>query len=556
MVQQRTRWSRFGTLLALCIVLSIGAYLRLDRLESFPPALHVDEAASAVNGLEVVDGERPLLGYGFTNHLNTAFLLPGVVLKLFGASVWNLRSVEAAFGIAAVLLTYLLGRTLFSWRVGLAAATLLAVNHFAVAFSRIGLVNQQSMTLELLAFWLLWEGSRRNNRSLMLAGGAAAGLGLYLYFGSWIVPLILCVFLLWAGCVHKHALHRRRGLGLWAALGFGLVFLPWLAFPLMDAGGLQQRPTEVFMLSNLEQYKTYWETDSLLRVIWLQTLRTVGVFVVGRDTSNQYGYDAPLFFSAVRPFFFIGIIAVVVQLRRAPQAFVLIWLTATLVVGGILTDSPPFMPRLLGMLPAAMLIATLGLVTSLEALAWLARQARRLPWSWRGLAILPRVNGVSFLAALGVLALFSFGGNYEAYFKLYPKTPYTIWWPWIEPMSSIGRYLQAHPGASQVYLFQTDDGYVQVSKEHPILQFYGYTADVTLTNIVCQHEECAIPAPAASGQTIYVLPEGTLNLLPRLEQECPGGAAHTFVGHRTLDGERSEHFAVYVIGPSAQMELL
>ena len=172
----------------MLVILGVAAYLRLHDLTDLPPPLHPDEAGQGISGLELMDGKQPLLGFGWAYHLNTAYLLSGLVLKLFGATVWNLRVTEAAFGITAVVVTYLLGRSMFSWRVGLVASALLAFNHFALAFSRIGLVNQQSMTVQLVAFLLLWEGFRRRRPLLTALGGAAAGAGLYLYFASWVVP--------------------------------------------------------------------------------------------------------------------------------------------------------------------------------------------------------------------------------------------------------------------------------------------------------------------------------------------------------------------------------
>ena len=93
-----------GIAIAIMLVMGLAAYLRLLDLTGLPPPLHIDEAAQGVNALEIIDGKRSVLEYGWTHHLNTAFLPTGIVLKLLGPTVWNLRITEVAFGLGAVLL--------------------------------------------------------------------------------------------------------------------------------------------------------------------------------------------------------------------------------------------------------------------------------------------------------------------------------------------------------------------------------------------------------------------------------------------------------------------
>ncbi len=307
-----------GIAIAIMLVMGLAAYLRLLDLTGLPPPLHIDEAAQGVNALEIIDGKRSVLEYGWTHHLNTAFLPTGIVLKLLGPTVWNLRITEVAFGLGAVLLTFFLGRSMFSWRVGLMAATLLSFNHFALAFSRIGLVNQQSMTVELLAFTLLWQGFSRRRRLPTALGGAMVGVGLYLYFGSWVVPVILGAFVVWALALRRREARKAWRLALWGVLGFALAILPWLAFPVLKPDEFRQRPTEVFILSDLYRYKKGWGTESTVEVLRLQAYHTFKVFYRGGDTSNQYGYDAPVLDPAGRWLFFIAIGAALLSVRRAP----------------------------------------------------------------------------------------------------------------------------------------------------------------------------------------------------------------------------------------------
>jgi hypothetical protein len=538
------RRPRVLTAIALGLLIGLAAYLRLVDLAGLPPPLHIDEAAQGVNALEILDGKRPVLGYGWTNHLNTAFLPTGVVLKLFGPTVWNLRITEVGFGIVAVLLTFFLGRSMFSWRVGITAATLLSFNHFALAFSRIGLVNQQSMTVELLAFTLLWHGFSSRRRLPTALGGAMVGVGLYLYFGSWVVPVVLGTFVVWALAVRRREARRAWRLALWGVLGFAVAILPWLAFPVLKPDEFRQRPTEVFILSDLDRYKVGWKTDSAFEVFRLQAYNTVKVFYRGGDTSNQYGYDAPMLTPAARWLFFIGIGVALLSVRRWPYAFLLIWFALTLAIGGILTDTPPFVPRLVGLIPATTLLVALGLVRPIELLG--LKRIRWVPRSWvpaSTSALARRVMTPAFLVAFAIIALLGFRWHYQAYFIDYPVTPYTIYWPWIEPMNTIGDYLSSREEGTRVYILRTRNVYTA----HPIIQFHTYGRDLILEDVQCPDTPCLIPRPADGGPAVYILLPETLNILEQVRQELPGGVARTFTGRVDPNRTVSEMFVAYEV---------
>ena len=79
--------------------------------------------------------------------------------------------------------TYLLGRELFGWRVGLAAGIVLAFLRWHLNFSRLGF-NPISLPLcATLAFWLLARAVRRKHWSDVAWAGLALGVGLHAYTG-------------------------------------------------------------------------------------------------------------------------------------------------------------------------------------------------------------------------------------------------------------------------------------------------------------------------------------------------------------------------------------
>ena len=517
--------------LALLGILVAAAVLRLKDLTELPPALHVDEASQGINGLALMEGDASILRLGFTHHLNTAFLLTGMTLKLLGTTVWALRLPEVVAGLGAVLLTYLLGRSMFSWRVGLVAALLLSVNHFAIAFSRIGLVNQQAMTVEVLSFYLLWKGFKEGRRLFAFLGGAAVATGLYLYFGAWVVPLILVAFCLWMLALDWRRVQRYGRLAAWSTLGFFIFIIPWLSFPIFNADEFHERPNGVFIFSDLDHYKDYWRTDSTLMVLREQSVNTVEFLYKGGDTSNQYGNDDPFFDPVTLWLFVVGVGIALLFFWRGSYAFLIIWMGATLVIGGVLTDTPPFVPRLMGLFPAAALLAAVGLVKPVEFLLGRVNPQRR------------RVISAGFLAAVVFLAVFTFQWGYRVYFQEYPAAPYTIYWPWIEPHSSIGRYLESLPPGSQAYLFRTSGTY----SSQPAIQFYIYDDQVSIQDVRCGSPRCSLPPPQQNTLTAYLFVAETADIKEQVEGDFPGGTWLSFTGRSNFAGEEALLFISYEV---------
>ncbi len=138
--------------------------------------------------------------------------------ELFGASALALRSLSAAWGVAMVLLTFLIGRRLFGTLAASVAALLLAVAPLAVYYSQEVRMYAQVTALGLLA---VYAYSRRVNWLYALAGSAT----LYSqYLGiSILAALNVHALITW------RSRSRREWIGwLVANAAIALVFLPWL----------------------------------------------------------------------------------------------------------------------------------------------------------------------------------------------------------------------------------------------------------------------------------------------------------------------------------------
>jgi len=199
---------------------SLGDYDEADYAQSAREMLWwSDFNTPRWNGMEFFD--KPPLCYWLT----------ALSYKVFGVNEFGARFVSACVGVLAILLTYLLGRSLFGQRaVGLGAAIMLLTasrNLFShgynfVSLARVGMLDMSLILAMLVAVWCVWH-SQRNPRYLVWLG-LPLGLGLMIKsiaglmaFG--IVGLFFLVGLPWK-------LWWRREL-LWGGLLSALVALPW-----------------------------------------------------------------------------------------------------------------------------------------------------------------------------------------------------------------------------------------------------------------------------------------------------------------------------------------
>jgi mannosyltransferase len=199
-------------LVALC---ALAALLRFYRLDA--QSLWYDEGISA----HQLTRSFPEIAAAAARdtHPPLYYWLLKVWGQAFGATELGLRSLSALLGVAAVGLTWLIGRRLFGGGAALVTGVLLACSPLAVYYSQEVRMYALVLACGLLASW----GYVRGSLWLYVVGGAAAVYSQYLG-AAFLVALNLHALLWW----------RSRSAGGWLRwLGanalIGLIFLPWLA---------------------------------------------------------------------------------------------------------------------------------------------------------------------------------------------------------------------------------------------------------------------------------------------------------------------------------------
>src|SRR3989338_1221912 len=153
------------TFLLLLLILIIAGFLRLYHITTVPPGLYPDEAMNGNNALQAIQTGNYKVFYPENNGREGLFInIQALFLKFFGVNSpsqissgetwegkpWVLRLPSAIFGILTVLGTYFLGKELFSVRVGLFSAFLLATSFWHINFSHIG------FRAIMAPFFLVW----------------------------------------------------------------------------------------------------------------------------------------------------------------------------------------------------------------------------------------------------------------------------------------------------------------------------------------------------------------------------------------------------------------
>jgi 4-amino-4-deoxy-L-arabinose transferase-like glycosyltransferase len=144
----------------LLLLLLLAAFLaRAVALDEIPANFGGDEGTQALEALRLLG---PPLGNPFATGWYSvptmSFLVAGLGMRLFGATVAGARMLSALAGTASVLTTYLLARRLAGEWVGWGAAVLVAFGHYGLHFSRLASNQIADALLGPLVLYFLLQG--------------------------------------------------------------------------------------------------------------------------------------------------------------------------------------------------------------------------------------------------------------------------------------------------------------------------------------------------------------------------------------------------------------
>ncbi|TAK32110.1 MAG: phospholipid carrier-dependent glycosyltransferase [Chloroflexota bacterium] len=415
------------------VIFALGFMMRWYRLDAFPSGTHGDEGEMGLAALAILQGRGlPPFASGFFGP-NLFYYIQAVALQWLGSDLVGLRTLTAIFGALTLVPFYLLTRLLFNWRVAAIASFLLAVSNAHIHFSRLGLSNVPTVFFWVLAFYLIFLGLKQGRLLWSGVAGLAAGLNLYGYVGSRLLPFILValfVYLLLA----RHQVWRTIVLhGALVLIGAWLVAAPLAFFFLQNPGELTGRASMMTITNNGPGIQDRYGTTSLLPVLAGQFKNTLSIFFNSGDVSTFYDSNEPILPASVAALFLLGLCYATVRTFNPRFFFVNLWFWSVFVTAGVIMVGTPYLPRLIELVPVLYVFPALVL----DRLMKLAKQigARRI-----GLAIAAVVP--LFLIEVGV-------GEWDAYFvRFAQKYP----WPGVTTQAS---FVASLGPSYQVYVVGT-----------------------------------------------------------------------------------------------------
>ncbi len=343
--------------LELLLVFSIfllGFFLRVWQVGSLPATLSGDEASQGLEALRVLAADlRNPFTTGWLGVPTMSFFYNSVSIGFLGQTVFALRLPWVLIGSLTILTTYLLVRQLYDWRLGLAAAALLATYHYHIHFSRLGSNQIADPFFLSLSLFFLYFGLDRRSRLAWALSGVVAGLAFYFYAGARLTPLVIVavlayLFLLnprrfWAG-------HAREMATMGTA--FLLTAAPMLQYALRFPDDFNARMNSVGIIQS-----GWLENEVLVRgqpavsILLDQLQRAALAFNFYADRTVWYGLREPLLDPLFGIVFLVGLFYGTLRLldkregsRVAPMVA---WWWLGMILGGMLTESPPSSQRLI-----------------------------------------------------------------------------------------------------------------------------------------------------------------------------------------------------------------
>jgi mannosyltransferase len=224
--------------LTLAAVMAAAVALRLYFLGARP--LWQDEAYSLGVAARPL-GDIPSLLRATDVHPLGYYEVLAVWVRWSGTGLAAARFPSLIFGVAAVFLTWRIGRQWFSPAIGLIAAALVALNPFQIIAANEIRMYPMLECLTLGSSWILWRATRRSPEWPWWAayGLSAAAMAYTSYYAFVLIPAQA----VWAWLSRPQ--HRRAAAkGLMVAAGVAaLCYLPWVLYVIAGPGmGMPRRP--------------------------------------------------------------------------------------------------------------------------------------------------------------------------------------------------------------------------------------------------------------------------------------------------------------------------
>lgn len=296
----------------LATILIIGTVLRFVSINQ---SVWLDEAISAN-----VARSYTIVGiiFGFSQsdfHPPFYYILLKLWSTAFGTSEIGLRSLSVFFGVVSIFVIYKLGQKLFSEKVGVIAALLLAIAPLHIYYSQEARMYSFETLLVLVSVWLFW---RLVHHPTVLSTLLFAGVNILLFYTDYLPMFMFCVYLVWLLWHHKET-DKRVWRGFFVATGLVVAsFFPFLKIfqEQLSLGQLasQSAWSKALGFTSVKALALVWVKFLIGRISFDNTVVYLGYVLV-----NSVIAGSALFYTFMR--------------RTQAVFFCLLWLVLPLLIG-------------------------------------------------------------------------------------------------------------------------------------------------------------------------------------------------------------------------------
>jgi hypothetical protein len=311
----------------------LAVLLRFPNLENAPPGLWFDEAEEGLLAQRLLepDAVHHTFLSGFYTMGTIYLYILGIVIKLFGADIWQLRFLPAIGGSLMIPMLYVLGTRLYNWRVGVIAGGLLAVSSWHINWSRIGMNSVPTFALDLGVYLCVMQGLRTGRFGYYAGAGVLMGLALQTYLASQVVPVVLAILFAYRLITERMRFFRavRAGIVVFV-LSALLTFIPLGTFAVQHADTFTSRASAVTIFSPIG---SEGRTDALAESI----RRHLYMFNFRGDSNPRHNLPGePMLDWLTAALFFAGLASCVLRIWRWQYLFPVVWFVAS-ISGGVLS---------------------------------------------------------------------------------------------------------------------------------------------------------------------------------------------------------------------------
>ena len=492
--------NRNEILLVVGLIL-LAAFIRFYQLGVVPRVLDGDEGSVGLNARSTVQG-RLANPFALWENFGALYLqLINLSLNLFGVNAYGLRFLPAVGGVLAIPSLYLLARWFGGQRIALVAATILAFSHSHIHFSRISSVAYiQGTWLVPLELYFLISGLEKRQSWRTALSGIILAIHFSVYLSSQVILAVAYVFLLTIFVFYRNWAKQRTSQ---VAAFFGGFFVSIL-------------PTAVYSIGNSDEFLNRLNRGGTFQTGYLTDVmnatghsagqilfeRVVHAFLslIYYPAQDFYGSTAPMMSMITSMLFLVGLGLALWRIRK-PEYLLLngyFW-GATVSIGVFATPPTADSYRMLMALPAAVIMASLGLDQILEMLGLSIKNTR--------VAYVVSVSAI--LASLLAFNLWTYYGEFAGKCLFTGDLPGRF-------ASYLGREVSGIENDLQVYLL-SDDAYYYGN--HPSAFFLSQSRDIT--NFVDPVDQLN----PVSGETIIASPNRIVELA-EWARAHPGGDLH------------------------------